>query len=219
MHNFKLPRLYAIISFEKTGIFSVAEELIEYGQALMSGGVLIIQLRCKDNEDMKLLESVASELISYKYSKFSNCKIIINDFPEYVLKFGADGCHVGQNDTKVEIARSIIGIDKILGLSTNNIDHLSNIDTSLLNYLACGPVYRSVTKSGHADEIGLDGVKNMTSAIPSLPFVAIGGLNKDNSEAIYNAGAMSIAVVSDIKNAYLNGNLIQYIQSFETLNV
>ena len=125
-------------------------------------------------------------------------KLIVNDYVE--LAKLADGVHLGQDDISVLEARKILGENKVIGLSTHNLEQIKNAPQKILNYLALGPVFESRTKSGHEKVLGLD-ILSKASKLASIPLVAIGGINTKNVADVYATGIKSVAVISDIFEA------------------
>ena len=109
--------------------------------------------------------------------------------------------HIGQDDLPVPAVRKLLGPDKIIGLSTHSPEQLekANEIADLIDYIGCGPVYATNTKKT-AVPVGLEYVKYATEHA-KMPFVAIGGIKEHNIHEVYNAGATTIAVVSDITSA------------------
>lgn len=117
--------------------------------------------------------------------------LILNDRPDLVEAVGADGVHVGQDDVPVPRARSLVGKDRLVGLSTHNalqIDRASGVD-----YIGVGPVNATPTKPGRP-AVGPALVHYAAGHAP-VPFFAIGGIDADNVATVLAAGASRIAVV------------------------
>ena len=126
---------------------------------------------------------------------------VVNDDIMAAKEMDADGVHIGQSDMEYTKAREILGPDKIIGLSTHSPEQLekANEIADLIDYIGCGPVYATNTKKT-AVPVGLEYVKYATEHA-KMPFVAIGGIKEHNIHEVYNAGATTIAVVSDITSA------------------
>lgn len=191
-HNFITPPpLYAIVSFKEIKNF---HELII---KLLEAKVGWIQLRNKN--DLPDLEYIGfiKKTLKLRDSVSKESKIIVNDNVNIAKISEADGVHLGQQDMNPKEARLLLGEGSIIGLSTNNIEQVKSAPLKDVSYLACGPVFLSKTKSGHAEPLGLKGVSLMT-ALTNCPFVAIGGITLENSAEVFKAGAKSIALVSEL---------------------
>ena len=124
---------------------------------------------------------------------------IVNDKVELAEMLDADGIHVGQEDRAVEEIREKYP-DTIIGLSVTNMDEVKNSRIDLVDYVGAGPIFPTDTKPGK-NPTGLEFLKDIRSSYPELPIVAIGGIKPDNAQAILQAGADGLAVVSAITKA------------------
>lgn len=185
-----ISKLYAILNTE-----SQAEPLAFLKRLLLAHAPLI-QIRAKNLSDKELLEFAKHALIlKHKISRES--KIIINDKVEICKEVGADGVHLGQSDESIEHARTLLGDQAFIGLSTHNLEQVRSAPDKLLNYLALGPIFPSSTKIGHAPCVGLD-VLAEARTLTHLPLVAIGGITLDNAQSVFAAGADYVAVIGDL---------------------
>ena len=197
MNNLVLPEIYPIVNISSDTYCSD----LNYIKKLVNDNFKIIQIRSKNNKN--LAEQFIIESLSFIKDNKKTSKIIVNDYVDLALKLGADGVHLGQDDTQIEQAREILGHNFIIGLSCHNLNDLKKAPVNILNYLALGPIFESETKNGHAPVVGLDILKSF-SETSKLPVVAIGGINFDNLDQVLSAGAKSCAMVSAIKNKYLS---------------
>lgn len=159
------------------------------------GGVTVVQYRTVSKD-------YATQLAEVKplqaFLKEAGVPLIINNNVELAIEIGADGLHVGQGDTPVEEARRRIGPDMILGLSVSDAEQMAAVNTELVDYVGCGPVFPTNTKTDAAKDVGLEGWNQLAAACP-LPVVAIGGLNKERTAAVRATGlAAGVAIVSYI---------------------
>lgn len=160
----------------------------------VSGGATLIQLRDKHATDAELID-IARRLKQAMAA--TGVPLVINDRVAVAEASGADGVHLGQDDSDVAEARRRLGDAAIIGLSVQNLQQLNELDTAPLDYLGLGPVFATATKSDHAAPLGFDGLAQLVSASP-LPSVAIGGLKAEHTNQIHQAGADGLAVVSAI---------------------
>jgi thiamine-phosphate pyrophosphorylase len=105
--------------------------------------------------------------------------------------------HVGQEDLSPESVRGIIGPDRWLGVSTHNPEQLREADLTSADYLAVGPVFATSSKENPDPLIGLEGVRRARQ-LTRKPLVAIGGITRRNAVSVLEAGADSVAVISDL---------------------
>jgi len=108
-----------------------------------------------------------------------------------------NGVHVGQNDLTPEDARKVIGDSRALGVSTHNPEQVRIADKSSADYLAIGPVFATSAKANPDPAVGLSGVRG-ARALTRKPLVAIGGITRANCRSVIEAGADSVAVISDL---------------------
>ena len=190
-----LPRLYPILD---AGCFSDASSLIAAAEQLTAAGATLIQYRNKSGNARVMLEQ-AQELREALRAgaPASHLRLIMNDRADLCLAAEFDGVHVGQEDLSPESVRTIIGPDRWLGVSTHNPEQLREADLTSADYLAIGPVFATSSKERLDSVVGLDGVRQ-ARALTRKPLVAIGGITRANARSVIDAGADSIAVISDL---------------------
>lgn len=159
----------------------------------IKGGVSIVQLREKNIKTKAFYEL---GLKVKKICEIYEIKFIINDRLDLALALNADGIHLGQDDLPINIARNILGQNKIIGLSVKNISQLKNAFN--VDYLGCGAIFESFTKNSSI--IGLDTLKDLSSNT-HLPIVAIGGINTKNVKLLKDIKLAGIAISDAIMNA------------------
>ncbi len=185
-----LPRLYAILDVDcfpdDKLCFSAAEELA-------AGGVTLLQYRNKSGDAKQILHQ-AREL---RNLIGDSVKLIMNDRADLCVAAGFDGVHVGQDDLPAESARRVIGPNLTLGVSTHNPEQVVAADKTSADYVAIGPVFATSSKANPDPVLGIDGVR-AARLRTRKPLVAIGGISRDNCRAVVDAGADSVAVISDL---------------------
>jgi thiamine-phosphate pyrophosphorylase len=186
----KLPRLYAILD---TSCFADSQILFSTAEELLAGGVTLLQYRNKSGTVREMLEQ-AREL---KRRLGSSVKLIMNDRADLCIAAGLDGVHVGQEDLSPEGARKVIGEKLWLGVSTHNPEQVKQADKTSADYIAVGPVFPTVSKANPDPVVGLEGVRR-ARALTGKPLVAIGGINRANCRSVIEAGADSVAIISDL---------------------
>ena len=157
------------------------------------GGADIIQYRAKNKPSKQMYqEATQIKKICAKYNK----PLIINDRVDIALAVDADGVHVGQDDLDVEVVRRLIGFDKVLGLSTKNIEQVEEANKLPVDYIGFGSIFPTGTKED-AQLAGLEELKQAIE-ISIQPVVAIGGINEDNLQSVLDTGCENVAVVSAV---------------------
>ncbi len=168
--------------------------LIDVVEQAVKGGVTMVQLREK-NCSSKAFYNEAKQL--KKLLSSYNIPLIINDRLDIALAVDADGLHIGQHDLPYPVVRKLLGKNKIIGLSVENLQDIEESNNWDVDYIGLSPVFNTSTKTDTAKALGLDGVKELTS-LTIHPSVGIGGINLSNASEIIQAGADGIAVVSAI---------------------
>lgn len=190
-----LPRLYPIVDVEVCA--RAGREPAEVARAFMAGGARLLQLRCKAWDSGAMLD-LARTVVADAAS--AGARVIMNDRADIAVLAGADGLHVGQEDLAPADARAVIGVQSILGLSTHTPPQWQAAVRETISYLAIGPVFGSATKQTGYTAVGLGVVRQAAAAGADhgLPAVAIGGITLDNARSVVDAGAASVAVISDL---------------------
>jgi thiamine-phosphate pyrophosphorylase len=162
----------------------------------LRGGVDVFQLRCKDATDAEILAAAA---VAREWCEVAGALFIINDRPDLVAATGADGVHVGQDDTPVEEARRVAGPDALVGLSTHDPQQV-DAGQAIADYIGVGPVHVTPTKPGRP-ATGTDLITYAARNATTVPWFAIGGIDGDNIDLVMAAGANRVAVVRAIAEA------------------
>jgi thiamine-phosphate pyrophosphorylase len=184
-----VKRLYAILD---VGLFPEDTAFLAAAEEMVAGGVSLLQYRNKAGSAREMLKQ-AREL---KRRLGNSVQLIMNDRADLCLATGFDGVHVGQDDLSAESVRKIIG-SRLLGVSTHNFAQVREADGGLADYIAIGPVFATGSKANPDPVVGLDGVRQ-ARALTRKPLVAIGGITRANCRSVIDAGAESVAVISDL---------------------
>lgn len=168
--------------------------LLEVVEQAVKGGVTVVQLREKDCSSKDFYEE--AEKLKKLLSSYS-VPLIINDRLDIALAVDAEGLHIGQHDIPYPIARKLLGKNKIIGLSIENLKDMERANEWDVDYIGLSPVFNTSTKTDTAKALGLEGVRQLTN-ISKHPSVGIGGINHFNAASILQAGANGLAVVSAI---------------------
>jgi thiamine-phosphate pyrophosphorylase len=164
--------------------------------ALIAGGVHVIQLRDKKLNDRELLGR--ARLLGTK-TRGTETLFIMNDRPDLAALSHADGVHVGQDELSVKDARAIVGPRALIGVSTHSIEQARQAVLDGANYIGVGPVFSTETKQ--FDKLaGVALVRAIADEI-KLPAFAIGGITLDNIADVLAAGATRVAVSGAIVNS------------------
>jgi thiamine-phosphate pyrophosphorylase len=202
-----LPRLYVILD---AALVTIPET--ECAERLAAAGVRLLQYRNKRAGARELFES-SKRLASLLIPK--GVAFVVNDRADVAAAAEAGGVHVGQEDLRVEAARSVIGKGKLLGISTHNVEQFKDAAASSADYLAVGPVFSTSTKANPDPVVGIEMIRRVRG-LTDKPVVAIGGITLERAAEVIRAGADSVAVISDILLAPDPGQRArQYIELLE----
>lgn len=182
--------LYAITPEGKT-----ADEILNFTEAVLKGGVKIVQYREKGQNDKTEL---ARKLLAL--CRAHNIPLIINDNVELAETIGADGVHLGAEDGSLVAARQCLGDSAIIGVSCyNSIERAIEAQKEGANYVAFGRFFTSNSKPLAAPaEIG---ILTVAKKVLTLPIVAIGGILPENGASLIDAGADLLAVIGGLATA------------------
>jgi len=202
-----LPRLYAILDVDL--LHARGLDPLSFARAWLDAGVRLIQLRAKTMATGPMLE-LADALVSAGHA--ADARVIVNDRADVARMADADGVHVGQEDLSPASVRALVGDSAVVGLSTHTDAQVEAACDEPISYLAIGPIFESSTKTQVYAPVGLEGVSRAATRArgAGLPVVAIGGITLATVKQVIEAGAQSVAVISDL----IAGNPSQRIREF-----
>ena len=199
-----VPRLYAIAD----GSFG---DPVAVAARLFAGGAELVQLRYKKASSAVLHEQAAAIVAAAP----DNARVIVNDRVDVARLAGAAGAHVGQGDLGPAQARSILGPDAVLGLSTHDERQALAAEHEPVDYIAVGPIFATKTKQETKLALGLERLAAICAAAHK-PVVAIGGIKLENASDVLAAGASSVAVISDlIAHADIEGRTREFLNKLD----
>ena len=165
--------------------------------ALDAGDVAAVQLRLKDVDDDAIRRACDA---LRPVTQQRGVAFLLNDRPDLAAQTGCDGVHVGQQDTPYADARSLLGPDRIVGVTCHaSRDLATDAAEAGADYVAFGAFFPTTTKvSGHRADLE---ILRWWTEIMTVPCVAIGGITPENCAPLVAAGADFLAVVSAVWNA------------------
>lgn len=188
----ELPRLYPIL--DTATLARHGCEVEAAAEAMLEGGARILQFRHKGNFTREVFEQ--AERVA-ALCRDADAMFLVDDRADIAMMLDA-GLHIGQDDVPVNIARRLIGPNRILGFSTHNAAQLAAAAELPVDYVAFGPVFGTSSKDNPDPVAGVDGVRKAKAAVGARPLVAIGGITRANAVDVLDAGADSLAVISDV---------------------
>lgn len=185
--------LYAIID----NTFSPEYSHVQLAHLALLGNCKLIQLRMK--RPFKEVFDTAKKIMELK--KNFEFTFIINDYVDVAGEIGADGVHVGPNDTPVKEARRMLGKNFIIGYSSSGGIELGlAAEKNGADYIAFGAIFPTKAKGPNHPVQGLQKLKDLCKKA-SGPVVAIGGINKSNIDSVLTCGVSSVAMIRGITQA------------------
>jgi len=202
--SFELPRFYPILdtgALQQRGL-----DALTVAQELADAKVGIVQFRHKGDfhRDAFDLAEQVGEVV-----REAGALYFINDRVDVALMLGADGVHVGQEDLPPSAVRRVAGQRLLVGLSTHNEEQLRAAADEPVDYVALGPLFGTTSKDNPDPTVGVDELKRLSGSMRK-PMAAIGGISRGNAGQVLEAGADSVAVISD----WLEGDRVRAIEQW-----
>lgn len=205
-----IPPLYAILDADLLSRRSI--DLADFAAELASAGVTLFQYRNKTATDPAVLNDLLRlryifEAVDQEPDGFDavrnisgdgcDLRLLLHGQPELAQRSGCQGVHLDQDGPPVEIARVIVGPNAWVGTSAHSVHQVTVADSTGCDYIAYGPIFSTDPKIGPDSLAGLAGLEiARTKTRKSL--VAFGGITRQNCRDVLDAGADSVAVVSDL---------------------
>lgn len=198
-----LPLLNVIIG----GPLCKGKDYVELTRLAVKNGARLIQFREKEGDTRELVETARKMcVVCHEYEAL----FVVNDRVDVAVASGADGVHIGQDDLTPQMARALLGPEKIIGVSAVNMAEAEAAVEAGADYLGVGPVYPTVSKDCKIDACGVGLLAEIVARV-NIPVVAIGGITSEKTIPLLAAGASGVAVISAILGA---PNPAQVIREF-----
>ena len=170
---------------------------VTIAELALKGGAAMIQLRHKS--------ACGSQLFSWAVEIHNQCQkyqalFIINDRVDIAMASGADGVHLGQQDMPANVARKLLGKDRIIGVSASSLEEALQAEKDGADYIGFGHIYPTISKEKGFPPLGTETLQHAAATI-SLPVIAIGGVSLENAATLISSGASGVAVISAVSRA------------------
>jgi thiamine-phosphate pyrophosphorylase len=185
-------RLYGILDL---GYVQIRESQ-KMMEAMIAGGVDLIQLRAKDHASGEIAE-IAANL--HRFAVERAVPFIINDHPEIAGTVSAEGVHLGQDDMPIAEARKVAGANCMVGKSTHSVDQAIRAFYEGADYIGFGPIFATPTKPDYPP-VRLSEIHKVHDAV-RIPIFCIGGIKLENLLEVIEAGARRVVIVSGLLQA------------------
>lgn len=205
---FDNPAIYFLMGTPNAG---TKDPLALLEQAL-KGGITHFQLREKGEGALSgsALEDFAASC--KKLCKAYDVPFFVNDDVDLACSVEADGIHIGQEDMDCGAVRKRIGYSMALGVSVHSVKEANQALACGATYLGMGPVYGTSSKADAKPPAGVSEIRKVKAQYPHVPIIGIGGIEPHNAEAVWQAGASGIAIISSIAAA---DDVMGQIQRFQ----
>jgi thiamine-phosphate pyrophosphorylase len=192
-----LPPLYAILDHDVAA--RQGRAILDLARACLDGGVRLLQVRAPGIASGALL-AMADATVALAAAV--GARVIVNDRADIAVMAGASGVHVGQLDLRPAGVRAITGPGALVGISTHTREQIDRALDEPVSYIAVGPVFGTKTKETGYAAVGPDLIAYAaTRSAGRLPIVGIGGITLASAPAVLEAGAASVAIISDLLRA------------------
>ena len=188
----KIDALYSIV--DKETLIARGGRVDDFARELRDAGVTLLQYRDKSGAPQEILRAAAE--IAAVFAGIE-ATLILNDRADLAVLAGWSGVHVGHLDLPPDAVRRVLGVGRVIGVSTHNDEQMREADAGEANYVAVGPVFATSTKLNAEPVVGLEGVRRARE-LTAKPIVAIGGITRANARAVIEAGADSVAVIGGL---------------------
>jgi len=165
-------------------------------QQALAAGVKFVQYRSKSGTRKGIY---ITSLLLARIARNAQARFIINDHADIAAAVDADGVHLGQEDLPVKFARKLLGDNKLIGISTHDLEQAVAAESAGADYIGFGPIFPTTTKDTGQVQ-GINNISIIKQAV-TLPVIAIGGINLSNVQDVIRSGADGVAVISAILSA------------------
>jgi len=162
-------------------------------QAALAAGVRFFQYR--DKQGTRRQVHAAAERLALLL-RAADALFLVNDHADIAAAVNADGVHLGQDDLPLGHARTLLGPDRLIGISTHSVEQATAAEQDGADYIGFGPLYGTATKDAGPVQ-GLERLRAVRAAV-QLPVIAIGGIDAARAAAAVQAGADGVAVISAV---------------------
>jgi thiamine-phosphate pyrophosphorylase len=209
--TFNLHGAYLLLDEQSASQIS----LVQVVEVAARCGVCLFQYR---NKTDSMREAYQKAIPLRRATQEMDATFIVNDRCDLALSVDADGVHLGQEDLPLEMARCILGKEKIIGISTHRAEEVEAATAGGADYLGFGPIFSTTTKADHEPVVGIKGLTHVRT-LTTLPIFAIGGITLDVVPAIQQAGANGVAVASVVyRSENFEHTLQQLVKLFPSIS-
>ena len=205
-----IPRLHVITDES----LQTRHSHVELAQFAVEGGADAIQFREKRLKTTR--ELIETAIAVAGVCEASNACFIVNDRVDVAASLKPCAVHLGRDDLPVNLARSILGLEVLVGGTANSLQEALKVQQSEVDYLGVGPVFGTTSKAKPSPDLGLENLERICDAV-SLPVIAIGNIHPENVRDVLAAGASGIAVLSGVVcQEDVTGSTRSYVEALDS---
>lgn len=161
-------------------------------EAWVAAEISLVQLREK-SLTARVLYELATRAAAI--TRGSKTQLLVNDRFDIARAASADGVHLTTRSLPTNVVRSICGDDFLIGVSTHSLETALSARSEGADFIVFGPVFETESKRAFGEPQGLDKLREVTKALEGFPVIAIGGINRENADECFRAGASGIAAI------------------------
>lgn len=189
-----LERHFPLLNVIVGGPLCADQDYSSLTRKLIKAGTRLIQFREKSGDTRDLIET-ARIICSVCHEE--GALFVVNDRVDIAMACGADGVHLGQGDMDLITARSMMGPEKIIGISAGNVEEAIAAQAKKADYIGVGPAYHTDSKDCNVLPGGPQLIKEIADQV-DIPILAIGGVTPENTQPLLAAGALGVSVISAV---------------------
>ncbi len=186
-----IPKLYPIL--DTATLAQRDASLLSATRAFLQAGATLLQLRHKGHWSRGIFHEAEA---AAQLCRERNATLIVNDRADIAILLNA-GLHIGQDDLPPQVARRLIGPERLLGFSTHNEAQLAAASSEPVDYVAIGPIFPTKSKQNPDPTLTPNHLRQWRTLV-ARPLVAIGGIDRQNARLVLEAGADSVAIIGDL---------------------
>jgi thiamine-phosphate pyrophosphorylase len=192
-----MPTLASRLLLVTDRLQSRGRPLVRVLSSALAAGVLAIQLRERDLSSRDLLR-LAQEV--HQLTTACGAQLLINDRVDVALALGGVGVHLRANSLPLTTARKILGLQRLIGISTHSVEEAVRAEAEGADYVVLGPIYETPSKTIYGAPLGVRTLEEACRVV-RVPIIGIGGVTAARADEIRRAGAFGVAVVTAVLGA------------------
>lgn len=191
-----LPIIYAITSGATTAHTTPEDpefsNILRLVEGCVAAQISLVQIREKSLTVRALYELVTQ---AAAITRGSETRLLVNDRFDIARVAGAAGVHLTTRSLRANVVRPLCGDNFLIGVSTHSVETARQAQADGADFVVFGPVFETPSKREFGEPQGLERLREVASTLKGFPIVAIGGIDLENAEDCFRAGASGIAAI------------------------